>query len=791
VSTLLYIDLDNRAAGLSLGNTDWTPPVLNYGERLTFSLRPYKNINGSPVEQTLQAGAIRAGIMNIDHRPISGSFKLLVGEGDSQQSTDSITYPCLAHEIQEAIEKLESVVSEYGNPLVDERDGSFLIRWSSNTPVELGIYENLLEPDSLASFYQRQIEGQWITELMFRQAPLAWTNIFTNELPPPPSIERVRAGGNNAGVSWNEIQSLTVPREFRGAYYIQRDLLQTKLLSREDGVADIQGALNEWGLNGFRVYNPTSGVAYIEFVGALAGINHPVMQVYSVNAPTGDLTFSLQLENLALHELLRKQEQVDLLFDVELDIYDTNSPTGVKTIPIFRVPVKIQRRGAMSEWAVPPAIPWIKPRSLRYYHPFSEQQVLTGQQHYMATIGNGQQTLWTIHHGLDTDEIASITVWKQTSSNRERVDPSTYSATIISLNAVNLEFPAPPGNQEMQVFITTAGPKSAFQDHMHSIEQITGLGELVFGIDGRMNTIESLVPQINPGLLWKNTQSKTGQEMVVEKIVELYPGRFAPDFKMDKGLSDVDLSKLPRTPGLLPAVHNAVVSSVTSLPESPSIGQVVMNSGTSDLSIVGWGGRRGSVLQPNETAAWDGRAWYKVRQEGETSTYHPVDFERELFLFYISGNQLRVGRTLEVLFNVNFRLFSTDKNRKTRAQWVVKVEHGDLVEEEDPDPTGTNIKGILWRAPMLEERIVITDTLQPHTFGVMIQRLLLSYKCDSMKYGYWTGAQEQAPTVPGWYLRARLTRFDTEDGLPDPRGFVGFEFISPAESKEGASVKIL
>src|SRR5690606_33128774 len=113
--------------------------------------------------------------------------------------------------------------------------------------------------------------------------------------------------------------------------------------------------------------------------------------------------------------------------------------------------------------------------------------------------------------------------------------------------------------------------------------------------------------------------------------------------------------------GLLPAIHDASVEAITIPLPSPtaSPGQVYRNESGAPLLVPGGLGRRGSYLEPDGYAGSDGRVWYRLLRDGETNSFFPTDFERELFMFHINEEMLRPGGTLTLEFKLALCLFNS------------------------------------------------------------------------------------------------------------------------------------
>jgi len=251
---------------------------------------------------------------------------------------------------------------------------------------------------------------------------------------------------------------------------------------------------------------------------------------------------------------------------------------------------------------------------------------------------------------------------------------------------------------------------------------------------------------------------------------ELYPGRAtAPQ---DPGNLSADT--LPRPGGLLPAIHDATVTALTvPIPAAgPAYaGQVYANESGAAVTVPAKLGRRSTILPAGGHVACDGRAWYRVTREGDSTSWHPADFDRELLLLDVNEAMLPVDGVF--LLQCDFRVQVV--RSETRAQWVLIIEIGTF--GRVANPAGTNISGITWGAtPVISCPLHLTQILTPHAFGVRFTRGASAITGETKLYrGEWTETAV-VPATAGFAVRARLARFDVEDGLSDPRGYIFLAF---------------
>ena len=264
---------------------------------------------------------------------------------------------------------------------VEEKDGSWLLRFregSNPCPDELRLRagRNALDPISFLRSRTYQVDGRWVHELRLVQSPVAFTDTSARVVPPAPSvIAEVQEGGSDGEIDWNEIQALTVPPQFRGAYQIKRGdtFARSALLSVADGIEEIAEAIQPLADEDgeFQVTNPLPHVAHIEFAGAMRGLNYDLLQVEVMTAPPGDVTFELSLATAELANLLRAAPVVENLpFEIEVTYEDENDPDNLH-VWTYRTEVTLRRELIHEELAAAQNIDWIRPplpQGLRALH---------------------------------------------------------------------------------------------------------------------------------------------------------------------------------------------------------------------------------------------------------------------------------------------------------------------------------------------------------------------------------------------------------------------------------------
>jgi hypothetical protein len=678
---------------------------------------------------------------------------------------------------------------------VDTDNGSYLIRRTGGEAITLQIRSNRLKPIAFARIRPTIVDGANIYDVRLIEAPLAFTDSSSLVLPEPPVIATVRAGGTDPSGTyfWNEIQSLTVPPDFRGTYQLRRNFARTDLLSPADGIEEISTALNAMLAPEearVRVTNPTAQVAHIEFMGELRGMDVDPLVVTVFDSPPGDLTFTLDLNTSEIWAVLRELPELAVPFELEADFYidPDDHDAGTRTVKVWSKEVTIARPVAWEGLAASASVDWLRPPSPADYVPFTLDQILTGQQQaFSSVIGDGAATSFTLDHNLDS-ELCQVVV-RENSSPGRLLNPTEYEVEITDDNSLTISgFASTPTLSQYAAFVVAIGPASVFQTHTHTIAQVVGLQDALDNIGTRLDTLEDILPSTGPGA---TATQASGIEIALPEIKDiLFFKGTAAELKAVFGADGADATKLGRAPMLLPALHDSTVVSYTTGDLPALAADSVWSNDSSAILDMGRGIYGGKVAISGFFGS-DARARYAVRHAGTTKSYFPVGFERELWRIFVNDKMLRLNRTLDVQFGLALQLLNATSN----AQWCLVIETGTAPSQSTPSTTETNLENITWSdTPLLSQRLILTGNRQTHGFGARIKRELVSsvdtVTADTLLYGIWEGADAAAPATANFALRARLVNFDTENALAsDARGWISCELIGAnSDSKPTAII---
>jgi hypothetical protein len=744
--------------------------------------------------------------------------------------------------------------------------------------------------------------GGYEYSLQLAQAPVVFTDWTLRNLPPAPVITRVQTGGRSGGfpaTTWNTIQALAVPPDFRGAYQFKRGLKRSSLASKEDGTVAIGRILNtllaeEGGT--VTVTNPNNNVAHIEFGGTFAGYDIADLEISVYSTPPPDYVFDLDLGSADLAEMLQDKESVTLPFEVDATVWQNpaDPSEGTKTIKLWKTTATIKRNVLWDALAVRPPIDWLRRPMPVDYVPFSDTQFLVGQQAaYTAVIGNGSTKNFTITHGLGggveqvgqsyiyRDEgVVSVDVRENKPSGRQLRDDE-YVLRFESAGSVSLEFDEAPDEDGLVVIVLGYGQESAFTIHTHPIDQIKTVGQdgavgeslrvILEDFQARIARLEQLIPRgsvssLGSGLEKKKVQIPPIGEILPDIAMEGGEGEplslasqiIAPaskgqepkvvagtELEDQKKLFDAELLRVkaeaaaelkaaqdaaakaavevkvkadqeaaqkktsmisrvsiaefatrltaagtasttalpnlypPMRNGkyawLLPAIHDAAAEDVSALPTlSAAAGNVYRNAGSVALSLPGGGGRKAQSVPAGGFFGGDGRALYALRRAGTTTSYHPIEMERELVRLVVRSAQFPLASDLSLAWQLDLSFLT--ETMVAGAGYVMSVEAAPLSSASTPATTGANVgavgQAVLLAAPRIGFSRGVSETRQ---FSLKLARVLNEAgqavgKSTFADYG----VESIGPEFPqgDFLLTVRLAQWDVDDSTPAPTGQV-------------------
>lgn len=782
MKTFLQVNLAARTAELPGGGA-WQPPVMTFGESLTIALRTVRDTAGQTVEFPEDIRSLKAAVGPVDARPEAGTFRIKVGSGaqTGANTTGELSFRASAAQVEAALNALAGPKALYGEASASVAAGSWVLLFGSGaTQVPLTVVSNRLAPVSFGRVGAWQVDGRWVHDLRLVQAPVAYTDSAPRVLPEAPAISTVQDGGSNGLVTWDEIQALYIPPEFRGSYQLKIGYSRTGMLSVSDTAATIQAALNAIILASFVVTNPLPNVAHIRWIGDYAGADQEEMEVVVADAPLGDLTFTLDFKQAALAVLLRDRETVTLPLEVWVEVAEERLVGTVRQALAFRQDITLRRPVAWDDLAEDLELDWLRPPSPKDYIPYTADQVITGNQHYVTTLGDGAATEFTIDHNLGTEAL-HVTVRENVAGGR-LLGPDEYQVTVDSEDAITVTVVGDPvAAAALAVCITSAGPVSAFQAHTHTVAQIDCLETILEDLGGRIEDMEFRWPEGATVSI-----PTVDEEMKIEFTpqVEALFGQLATAAKATEPVTAEQVSG--RKPAMLPAVHDATTATLPDPLPDPAAGTVW----ESDRAVLlpGGGGIRSAAVADGDFVASDGRYLYKAIKRDDKASYFPAAFERELWAIHINEKMLAVGKTLDVRFGIGLHTILAD----CRAQWVLVVEAGEATDETvgSPDVSAEDLLSVAWDVenPLIRQRLIVQRDRIVHSFRLAIERTADELLATRYLYTTEEACNDLAPSTANFALRARLIDFDTENSATTAKGWVVMQLTAPARGELGARI---
>lgn len=821
---LVEINLTTKTA------KNWTPPEIRFGETLTIAMRFFQNSAGDEIATYLNDVTIKAAIGRVDARPQGGTFALKIGPAAPSPSntTAPIAFNASASALQSALNATPAL-SSYGTARVVDADGSWLMFFGDQSvQVPLAVLDNSLWPVSFGRIHAWTAGGKWTHELRLTQSPVAFTSNVEVSLPKAPEISTLQDGGTSPdGTQWNEIQQLYVPPDFQGAFILKRDFAKTVQLSREDGISDIQEALQALGKGCFKVTLPLSNKPAIEFIGDYAGMDMSPLDVQVLQAPPPDNTFTLTMDRAELAALLRHEESVTLPLEIRLSGEDEGGFAG--DLCALSLPVILRQPVIFDDLEEVPSIDWLRPHNFLNYVPFGENNILTGQHYYRKNVGGGTPAPFVINHGLDTEAVV-VFVRENIAGGRQLVAGTDFSAAIDTANQVTVTAlgaypdtdawavivlgaqtaPAWAGGLTVTAPQVVAGdgyPKLVdFMDNiaqrLAAVEGLIGRQDVVVVVSGQKVSEFSLPPigEVLPDIASIDTSSSMASQVVngnnapvviggtdlskqeedrkaqeAEAAKALLPAKIIMRTVIPavRGATATEMMMWPPRQGtnfpvLLQAVPAAEVTDTATVPETPVDGTVYRSTAVEPLFLPGGMGRKSQWVPHYGYFASAQGILYRVKPEGG-DIYYPLEFERELWRVSLGADQMPPGAVLKTSGELQFRLSGAffDAVMQTRVPLELAAQYM-LTAEAITFADEPNIGAPTGVVTLGATKLNLSPTMETMRWALEIKNQGGAVSSTWSAYGK-SGAADNfaAPMV----LRLRLAAFDVDDqsgGEPAP-----------------------
>jgi hypothetical protein len=816
-SPIYFVIPQRRLAGSPSGSA-FTFPRLVDGQGYRVPLRFLDVIDGEFVEVERGVRALACSIGQVDARPQAGAFSLQILLGAPAVGANTTDMIDRAESAANFEKKLNLLTGKPAGMNVREVNGGWVIWRADGGELQLEIVESTLWPFAFADVRRYQEGAANRYELRLRCSPLSFTDDFERVDPEDPKVVRIQSGFTSDGgiTKTNEVQKLLIPQGFRAAFMLRdtrtgttsRDLTLTT--AGEQEFSDAINAILKPGETALVNDVTTTGSieVRIEYQGDLAGVAVDLLEVIvAPDAPPGDVTFTIPLDQPAFYEALRISKALDAQpLELTLDLVATKADEANLAVAAERVKstglsVNLARSQTFAGQATQRFIGWLRPPKSTGYLPFNDSMVGVGQPPYAVAIGDGATTHFVIDHNLGTQVLTGYVAIDR-ATKRILVPGTDYTAYATSDNSVTVDFTTAPAvvgaNSGVSFAIAVPQSLEVFLAGFH-----IGIAN-VDGLEARLTTIETSLATVVPGVgSISATATGDGFSQRVRDKFMIFPraddaavAALVADLKAEAAdgipkAPDVDEAALPRPPYLLPAIHDVDVEEYTypgALPSATSIASQVFALEGGSVLLPGKGGIRSQTAPDNGWFGSDGRLLYPVvpadpGDDEATRSFYPSLYEKVLFTNDCNDALLVVGGKLEITFYLGLQLLAAN----CQAQYILSIETCpyDRAVAISGTPYGPNLRRVDWAADgrtILQIPLVLDSSLMTHRFGLRVSRTGTQLPASVLTYNTWRPAVTnplpapigEDPLLPNFAIRARLSNFDTEDVF----GALGYVYAS-------------
>lgn len=740
---LLYCELTSQTASLAPGGNAFALPLLVEGDDLQFRFRFTTRVDGGGAQVVQRvAASLKASLGLLDARPTAGTWALKLGSSGisvGANTTGALAIDIAAADLQAALNALTLLSGASVTTAVTLQDGSYFLAFSDGATRDITLVHNTTFPRAYLQLALDATAGNEY-ELRLTQKMAALTTDLATSVVPAPTVATVVTGSSDAGNQRNAVQQITFPAGFASQYTLSFGGLSTPVLQAgsgadADGPAQVQAALNALyaGSGGsFLVTNPSTSIGQIEFQGTLGNSPQSEVAVTVYGAATPDPVCTLSLESEALRVLLNALTVpgtgITLPLQITLQLQDVNDPDILHGFTPVRQNVTIVRSLTDPSVLTVPDPSWLTDPLPQSYLPFVPAAVVTGQQFYITTFGDGAATVFTFAHGLATESIASILIRENASPSPVQLHGTDYTWRINDADSIQVTvLGGAPAAAALAIIITAAQPRTQLlADFEIEPGNVDGLSDALALLAGQVATLNTLTG------LNANVAAPAGTSPVQVIAWTFAPFSTVLPLRHPVAIfSSIATLPLPVNGRHLGALYSALQvtahTTMSALPGSPAAGVLYQNTGSAVLDLPGFQGNLSAKLYPNQFAAWDARgAWYRVDAlDGRTTyadgTYYPVGYDIELCTLALSNAMLVTGATLAIQLGIELALLQAN----TEGQYILCIEAGYGTQDTGSGAT-QNLASMAWqRTAMVKQLFLpITDTPTVHTFGLTLSRTL-------------------------------------------------------------------
>lgn len=436
----LYANTSTLALTERLEGGSFQPPLIPAYADIQMRFKLVEVVNSLPTRDRRALHSLVAKIGWPDEAPVSGAYQLEITLGEDSVTTADIAYNATAAQIATAINTALGAAIAALNPCtVSEYEGLFRIVFADKTErPTFACVENELWPASFVEVDEIDFDEGYAYVLQIRQAPVAETVTYSEEVPTAPTITRLQAGVEVDGFAINEIQKLAISPAFAGgSFRIVRSGKKTAPIAVPAAIDRIRAAVAVLADDGgaFLVTEVDDG-AYLEFQGEMGGTAQDLMTVEVFESPGVDYFFHLPTKTDSMRTLMRVVDtsgQVRIPLSLELEITDPLAPGGKQEVPIQQELIFI-RPVPSSANNVAASLRYTQPLSRGDYLKHSTNALLVAGRAAKFTIGDGSTVSFALPHNLveNPHEVtANATTNRLTAAehNYQNLDPVTFSTS--------------------------------------------------------------------------------------------------------------------------------------------------------------------------------------------------------------------------------------------------------------------------------------------------------------------------------------------------------------------------
>jgi hypothetical protein len=439
VNVRLYANTSSLSLTERLEGGGFQPPTLAAYSDIHIRFKLTELFAGAAVLDKRELTSLSARIGRPDTAPVSGSYQLTIALGGDEVTTAAIAHDATSTTIAAAINAaLGTTIASLNPCTVTTYEGIQRIAFADKDaqPV-ITCEENALWPASFVDIDEIEWNEGFAYILQLRQAPVAETEVFSEEVPAAPVITRLQGGSEVDGTAINEVQKLAISPAFAGgSFRVVRSGVKSDPIVVPTDIGRVRAALEKIKDDGgaFVVTEVDNGI-YIEFGGTMAGTAQDLMTVQVFESPGPDYFFTLPTRTDSMRTLMRSADetgQLEVPLNLVMEIYDSVTDT-TQDVTIIQL-LRFARPVASGEYNVAATLRWTQPLSRTDYQQHSNDSLVIGNRARKFVIGDGTDTSFALPHNLveNTQTVtvnATTDVFTAAGHGYQDLDPITFGTS--------------------------------------------------------------------------------------------------------------------------------------------------------------------------------------------------------------------------------------------------------------------------------------------------------------------------------------------------------------------------